>query len=410
MSDATSPATGSEGPPSDSSFFTDSLPVVETAQLADTDDGQSEAPGVDEPQPEQQTQAEQETAPAATDATRLQQLIAEHAAKLKIDPNDPNFSGILKQLADKDLYIEQLKAGKPPEAPAQPTADYLTEYEKELFKEQDPSAEQPQQTATPPVQPGQTAAPAPIPLGDIGDTWKGPDDAYAALNQAWAAEGGPDLKRVNDIEVAMFTRRALEVVPQILQRMPQQIAQRIVQQALGQNFMETLPEIQETFRSHRTQQDAEFAVAELKKNQNYSDLDKLYEKEGDGEIEVFGQTVPNTPLNRIIKANPWITEIQPRGDVKDPRAAARLGHMNRLRAVHQIFRAEQQAKNAIDPKQAQVLVDAGRKVQERTNGERTRQALNAGSGATTAAGQQPAHTDYVSSLTKSNRSVWSELG
>lgn len=383
----TTPEAPVTGPPSDD---------VETALLTD-DDGLSfdslDSPMPVEAKPETAPVVEKPTAETPVVATaqpedaRRQQLIEEHAKKLGIAPTDPQFAGVLKQLADKDLYIEQLKAGagKPPAADS-----HLTEYERQLLAA--PAPAEPKKEEPPkPVQTAEPVQPAPNRIAELINGWKSPADPYTALNEAWAAS---DLNRVAEVENAMFVSRSAEFVPQLMERMIPQL----LQQVLGKEFIETLPEIQEVFRSRRNSDDAAFAISELKKTPQYSDLDKLYEKEGEGEIEMAGQKVPKTALNRIISENDWIIRIPPRDDVKDPRAAARIGYMDRLRAAHRIFKSEQAAKHAIDPKQAQTLVETGRVMEKKAQSDQTRQSLNAGSGATTAGSNQPARQSYVKEL------------
>lgn len=372
------------------------LPDTDSLSLDDLDSADAGQPAKPA-QPESSQAAVETPQTAATaqqadpEAIRRAELIAEHAQKLGIKPDDPNYAGVLKQLADKDLYIEKLKAGPPQEAKP---ADQLTDFEKKLLALRQPQQEQPPaQPPQPPQTAGHVADNGNLRLGDIGDPWTKPEDAYTALNEAWTQN---DLRKVADVENAMFKRRAFEMVPGIVAEMLQGI--------LGPEFLQSLPELTNSVQAQRAAADSQFAVAELKRKPGFTEMDKLWEPEGEGEIDVFGEKFPNTALNRIISQNQWITKIQPSNDPRlSRRDAEREAQMERFKAVYTIYQAEQAAKKSLDPTKAQQLVETGRKIEQRSNGEATRQGLNAGSGATSAQGQQPKAKSFVRELIERRR-------
>lgn len=314
-----------------------------------------------------------------------QELLAEVAKAEGLDLNDPGQRAFAEKLAAREQKIRDLEAEKT--GLGAPDEYALTEFERDaLGAEAEPQA----QTAPP-----EQAAPAgqqpnagPPRYGDIGDNWKGWNDAYNAEAQAWtdiskAVEAGqtPNMDNLNAIKHAQFVRMADNIlIPHIGARIPvlvRQEAEKLIQERFG----EVMPQIMESIQERRFTAAKESALTDLEKMKGFEKVRDLY-KSGEGKVKFrdphSGQEedFPNTPLNRIISKNPDILNIQVTH--KDPAIAQRLTITARLRAAMRYHNAQR-----IAPAAAKNIMAAGAKAATKAAADRTRQGLNAGSGAGT---------------------------
>lgn len=343
----------------------------------------SDAPAVESDEPAQsEVEAEQEAQPEEN-----LELLEEVAKAEDLDLKDPSQRAFAEKLAAREQKIRDLQAQQ--SGQGEPEEYALTEFEKEALG----AEEQPQSTAA-----AEQAAPAgqqnnagPVRYGDIGDSWKGPDDAYNAEAQAWSdiqkdVEAGkpPDMRRLHDIKLAQFVRMADSIlIPHLGQRIPvivQQGVEKLLQERLG-NIM---PKLEESLAERQFAAAKEASLTDLEKVKGFEKVRDLY-KVGEGKVKfrdpATGQEAefPNTPLNRIIAKNPDILNIQV--PHKDPAIAQRLTTTARLRAAMRYHNAQR-----IAPAAAKNIMAAGAQAARKTAADRTRQGLNAGSGAPTSNG------------------------
>lgn len=306
---------------------------------------------------EQQTQ-EQETEsteqPSYSKDPVLNELIAKFAKDHpQLDPANPDHLKILNRMANQEKYIRGLKAK------VAQTQDGLTEFERKTLASEAPAAETKQAT---------TETKLVTDAGDdIGAKWTKPEDAITELGEAWIKG---DVAMVNRIELGILKRRA-----NALGFLTQSQAKEMVEQEIQERLGDVLPRVRENVQKERTQENKEFALAELEKLSDYAGIRDL-EKEIDGEPLLFeGQRFPNTPLNRILMEHPEILDINVRHE--DPDTADRLTYFARFRMAYRISKSGQ-----IDAGKAKQILTAATKMAERSSNDRTRQALNSGSGAT----------------------------
>ena len=154
-----------------------------------------------------------------------------------------------------------------------------------------------------------------------------------------------------------------------------------------------LPSMKQTMEQRELSDSAAFALQQLEQTEGFEGIRDLLQAEEGPDIEVGGEKFKNTPLNRIVAENPWITQI--RVDHKDPATARRATMIARYRAAHSIH--AKQKPSGIAPETASDLVKAGATMAARTPTDRVRQSLNAGGGASSA-GTAPAKQGYVEGL------------
>lgn len=367
-----------------------------------------------------EAQAEEKPAEASPDTPpaepqTLEQIIAELRAQ---HPETPEV--VLKRLADKEKYIQDLKA-KQGEQSKQITellarvtkkeeaqqshqpAQTMTELERQALGVEKPAAAVP--AATPPNVPAAQvpAQPAPAAAGPeqaavtLPEYLRSPEAAYSELSLAMA-QG--DFSKAHQIEEEIFGLRMAAMAPKI-QDLIRSEANRLIQESVG----DVIPVVRESVAAQQAEQDREVAIAELEKSGETS-IRKLFDPLSDGSVEVGGQRFLDNEANRIIAENPWINTIQVQH--QDPRVAYRLTLINRYRAINQVARlkqagagqvpaqsqaAQSQAAPAaaaapaatpipvasgIPPEQAQALVQAGREQAQREEADRIRAAMNGG--------------------------------
>jgi hypothetical protein len=234
---------------------------------------------------------------------------------------------------------------------------------------------------------------------DIGKDWKGVDDAYEALVEAWkdvgeAKEKGKAAKmdRVNEIEAAIFQRRFDGIAWPVIAHILPGVVKKVIQSELSS----VMPKVQQTAERELLGDAREFALAQLAATQGYEDIESLVTEEDGPPVSFRGDSYPNTPLNRMIRDMPDILDIK--AEHRDPEVAARLTFLKRLRAAHKLWK--QGSLRAGRVKQA---MKAGAKLTARREQDRTRQTVNAGGKATgLPSGRKPSSGSYAASLTNIN--------
>ncbi len=351
------------------------------------------APGAPD-QPPAETTPPKETVPDAPGAKpaaarpEVEALIQEFAKEYGVDANDPDQRRHLKRLADKELWIRSLQEknedlkrqlGKPAEGqPGDAGAEGLTEFERNLLAEEqgtekgdEPGAPAGPPAAALPARPGQTA------VGDIGDSWQSPVDAYRAVQEAWGNEGRePDLAKLDAIDTALFFRRLTAIGLPAMKALTRTEVKRMLQEELG----DVLPDVRTSVRQRRLETSRQTATSELSKVAEFKDIiPKLFEVQEGAPVVYDGREFPNSPLNQILVEHPEIMNI--RMDHEDANTAETLTFLSQYRAVARIYKQRQQ-QASVDAGKARKLLDAGARLHEREQHDRARHGINAGAGAT----------------------------
>jgi hypothetical protein len=218
-------------------------------------------------------------------------------------------------------------------------------------------------------------------LGDVGDDWKSPADAAQALDKAYAAG---KMDEVGNIYTAMFDRNMiLRAIPAI-----DRMFQQRLDKALEDRLSGVLPHVQESIAQRETVEAQAFALEQLETVKGFEDIRQLQVPEEGPDVVIEGTKFKNTPLNRAIAANPEILSIYvPETDERVIAEAKRTGETprqiaTRLSMLYR-FRAAARAHKTgqVDGAKAKQLMEAGARASERKGGEKFRQGLNAGPGA-----------------------------
>lgn len=285
---------------------------------------------------------------------------AELAAEYSLDPQNPAHRKVLAVLAKQNAQTST-------EAD---TADVLelTEFERQHL-EPAPPADTPDPTKT-----DSTAAAGEKPLepgkfGDIGDAWETPADALQQESDEWAKDT-PDLKKIAEIRAANFRRQLAG---------HQGMVQFMIAQVLKSELGDLPQQMKASQQRQRSDNNYNFALAELSKAKGFEDVPKLFERQGDAKVKFKGVEYPDTPANRILAENPEILDIQVKH--ADPDTAERLTEMARLRHMHKLHRLKQQAKKSLPADKAAAIFDSGQQAATKNPADRTRQSFNAGRGA-----------------------------
>jgi len=362
-------------------------------------DGESE----EEQIPEEQEGSEEEGEETGEDDTKyvdllgqktIDELVEMFAKRTGLDPKDPQQAKTLKTFADQLRYIEQLRAEK--KGPTQESA--LTEFERALAEEDETSSEEtaaakgePQagkEGVKPPAADSQQQGAR---YGDIGDQWKTPEDSIIALEEAY--EKG-DRALVHQIEVARQIRNFDTFIAkpffETVRRRVLEDVRKLVENQLG----DVIPEIRTSIQRSRSAANQDFAISQLSKVKGFEGLNKFLEPEEGPPVVIDGAEFPNSPLNRILKEYPEILDIRvlptdPKAQqlakqhkIRAEDAAERLTFIRQYRAA---MRYSQ--RNRTDAKK---LLDAGAKLAQKQEQDKTRQTLNKGSGTTPVGKQSPA--------------------
>lgn len=313
-------------------------------------------------------------------ASDFETYLQTEAANMGLDPNDPRDRKVLKRLFDKDSHIHTLESERKTPPAATPTEaeilQRMTEFEQQLSGTQPPQTPQPQPGPAQPPQGQAVVPPAPmqepgltphgqLALGDIGDSWKEPKDAYQASNEAWqeALSEGGNFDKVFAIDNSMFTRRLFG---------HEEVVQSMVEKFVRQRFPELLT------MTHRTRmdQDRDFALGQLEKA-GLSDIREMFKADaGAAPITFNGTTFENSPFNRIVSQNPWLLDL--RKSHSDPRKADQLSTIGKVRVAYAMWkRGAANAKPPVAPAQVQQIMQNGVEMERRQQQDRARQGMNA---------------------------------
>lgn len=363
------PSNGDKGTPADSTTGqptgdTDA-PEGDEAVTSDGDQGD-----VTEDGDEEQTHGSAETTEDGLDEEALQALADEE----KLDLNDASQKSLAERLLRRELKLR---------AESSTEDDTLTEFEKHVYgrdgEPEDGQQQQQQQERQNGNQPQQQQQPQmsgnwPV-INDRGKDWKTWDDAHMAeleeLGKIGAdAEAGkkPDMRGLNEIRTAQNRRQLIENLPHL-----NAVMNHIVEQALQRALGPILPQVSELSNRNIRDQAREYAVGDLEKRPEFKGVRALM-KPGEGTVTFkapdTGETmeVDNTPMNRILAANPEILRIHV--PHKDPAISMRLTMTAMFKQALKISRGSSPKANAAMLKTAETIA-------RKKQGDRTRQGLNA---------------------------------
>lgn len=320
-------------------------------------------------------------------------LIDQYAEEQGVDAKDDTVRGLLSRVAHKELWIRELQAkakqavaevaGQKPDRPAKPDEADLTEFERSILEaDAQPESAKPgegQGVAKPVAEP--TPAPAAVAqdlakFGDIGDGWKTEADAFEDLDKAYADR---DLKKVAEIQNAIFTRQfAGMALPRVMA-----YVERTIKDRLDATMGDVVSEVRQTAEERRELANIRFAKKQVATIPEFADLQKMFEIDQEGALEFEGQTFESSPFNRIISRNPELLSL-----LEDPTTHEDLDtrdKLNRVRfykCVARIWKREQQAQPAKPANGVKQLVEEAAKAQPKPSPDQVRQELNAGRTAT----------------------------
>lgn len=336
--------------------------------------------------------------------------ISELAAKRGVDPSNEGIYQLLfdlakveKRNADKDAHIQQLQSS---------ADEWLTDWEKQQRQaRQQPRQPFQQQQPAPvqqPVQP-QQGVQAPGTYGDIGDSWRGPEDAFAAELAAYGdGTAPPDFRKLDEVRQAHFKRYGDHyIIPKV---------QRLVEQAIQQSFeraglKQVVNTVQETIAHRQAEQIRVAAMEAVRSNPNIGPVLDTILKPEDGEVVIDGQRFPNSPLYRFLAENPEI-----RNYVDGVADSAHTTREQKQQAYIDAYRAAarwhiQQQKQGLTPEKAKQIHEAGKQQAEREQTrERVRQSVNAGSSRAPGAPSGKSYGQHLAGLNdtagQSQKSLW----
>lgn len=225
-------------------------------------------------------------------------------------------------------------------------------------------------------------------IQDRGRDWKDWGDGYKAeleelsrIGQDIEAGRQPDLRNITEIRTAQNRRVIMEALP---------IIQQIVAAQMGQQFQaqfgDAMPAINEVTTAARVNRAKQSAIADLASTKEFKDI-RTMTKPGQGEITFIDpqtrseEKFSDTPLNRVLVKNPGLLRIKV--DHKDPETAMRLTMTEIYRQAARMIQHQ-----SVQPNNAQQLLKAGKAMEQKKQQDRTRQTLNAGSGATSRGGSK----------------------
>jgi hypothetical protein len=320
---------------------------------------------------------EQETTPERDVDTLIQQFAKEHG----LDLNDPNQRKIAKRLADKEVHIQKLTA-KAAAASEQP--DYYAQYAKELEGGSGETTAAPKEESgekrAPQTQPADTEGQVDAPeFVKLARSWKNLTEPYTALNQAYA-DG--DFQKAAETDNGLHFQRTLAITVPIVE----ELVERRIKKLMAEDLGDFVPSARQAAQERKEDEAWDHAKSSLLKHEDFKELaPKLFKAEEGPEIEIAGEKVENSPLNRILKQFPRLLNIKQ--EHKDPDKARKLTFYSILLEAANIYKEFE--KKGIPPEKAKELMDAGAKIQEREEQGRVRQGLNAGAGSTGLAKGKP---------------------
>ncbi len=322
------------------------------------------AAGESEPA-ETPVEAQEPAKPAEKPKTKAETL-EELASQYGLDSKNPQHRKFLTDLqaatkrnADKDEYIEKLKGGSL-------LSDLLADAEPEPETEQAANAKPVQKPEAP--KPEMQGRPK---FGDVGDNWQYLEDSQPQLIEAW---NKGDHRTAMQIQNALFTRQMMQFTPVL-----ENFVKHMIESQVG-----PLRPMVEAYGA-RQSQDEGIALAR-QQVRGLSDgrgelFNTMMKPDSEEALVIDGERLPNSPLNRILQQHPYILDLRVQHD--DPKEAARRTALKQYEAAMTVYR--HQMRTAA-PDAAKKLVDAGKKLADKTAQDEARRKMNAGkpSGAGTA--------------------------
>jgi hypothetical protein len=360
---------GSTPAPQDTHFWNRPENIVQPgeAHWDDEDEGDDGEDDFPENGPGQETPAEPQTAESKSTETQNQpdlsdvkdadvrKLMVEEASKRKLNLDDPRDREIARSLAEAQNQIRILRLKADPSAPAQSyLKGVLSKFDEKPEKDQSAEPQKDQAAATP--NPNAEAPNLPD-FMKVAQNWQQPTDFSEDLLSAYESQ---DKKRISDVYMGFVHRMIQDYVPILHQQITETVNQR-----LGPLAQEA--EVLQSFEVNNQ------VIGVLKSDPSFADIEKIFENASSGKVELNGEQVPDTWLNRILSRNPMIELIQVEGKTKAE--SDRKTRAARYAAIYEEYQRMQ--GGPIDPNQAKKLVDAGRAAAQ-TRRDPVRQSLNAG--------------------------------
>lgn len=263
------------------------------------------------------------------------------------DLSNPTIFKLVRQAAEKELVIRQSKPT------SQEAKDYL-----DAFNDPEPAtaAETPQQQG----EQVQVDLPSFV---QVARGWKERGDFTKSLYAAFDMPDGPEKDAaVEDVmfgfEDRIFHERRLPLIREEFKRLQ------------AEQLGPVLSQVEES----RQYEERVGVVKQLEAMPGYEDVRELFEFASDGVLEVQGEQVPDTWLNRILVENPFIlNSISIKG--RTPAESKRKTLAEQYRVAHGLMKAQRE-KNT-DPATAQRLIGAGASL-ERSKRDTARTGLNSG--------------------------------
>jgi len=296
---------------------------------------------------------------AAVKKPEVRKLMDTFAKSSELDLNNPREFKIARQLAEKEAINQELKLKIDPSPEAK---SYL-----DAFNDPEPG----QQTETPQAPAmDETALPEFV---KVARAWKSEADFTESLQNAFELPDGPEKNQAVANVMLGFQDRTFH---SLYMPMIQKMIESVQQQELG-------PVLNDVRKSKDRQVRTE-VVSKLAEMQGMEDIFELFDNASDGEIEVDGEKVPDTWINRVLAENPFILNISVKG--KTPAETYKKTTAAQYSAAHRLMKAQRSSK--ADGPSANGYVRVGQAI-EKSKRDPERTSLNAPSGRVPAGGRKP---------------------
>jgi hypothetical protein len=325
---------------------------------------EAEQPAETNEQPESEPEKKEEPQEANwfPDRPELNEQIAKLAKEIpNLDPASPEGLKTLRRMAEKDIYFSKVKGER-------------EQYERriaDLEKRVQAAAQQrpaPQDAPRTPEQ--QQRQDGEI----VGQNWHSWEDAQMDLAAAWNASDAqgnpkPDLRRVAEVNNAIFARQLDQYAP-FIEQMIDQRARSLYEERFGP----IEPQVREMAMQRQGDENIEFAMSELERtDESFNDIRNILQPVQGPPLTINGEQVQNTLFAQAVMDAPEILDIVIQG--KNPIETDRLTIKRRLEAAHRVL----QRKKANEERLKQAT-DTGQEIAKREQEGRVRHSLNKGSG------------------------------
>lgn len=355
----------------------------------ETDSSPDDSPAGESPAaPEEKTppKPEEKKPPASGD------IVAQLAAEFGLDPANSQHMKLLEKMAAEQNGAPPAQEQKGTEQTQEDLDEEFGKLESALFAEE----QVPAQGAPPQIQPGlpQNGGPPPLQpgkFGDILDDTTTMEEAIERWRDAWTEDehGKVDVKKAGAVWNAFFIRQ--------FAAMGLPVVHNLISQRLQAELGDALHYVRAQRESDHRQQLYAGVLSKLEKLNGYEKLPELFQPLSDKRIRVRSNEVADTRMNRILRENPWILDIQK--EDRDPAKALQKTHLARLQAV---MRQWKDREGSVPVKDVPKLVETGAEIERKKQTDATRQRINAGPGATGAgAGGRSDDDAWMESVLKS---------